>query len=162
MWIYYNQFGNLTTKIPHGEVIRQGATFNLYIAVDKECFKEDIVESTGRNFLSFTLQEIVDWINTEILATLKINDLSAIDVLRAEKKKFTKVKNSEIIFDFVNNQEYIVFNYTGNHSLLTKPGNYEAVFQLKNKNTDETKPLGLIQFHCEKTYGQNIPNEQYL
>jgi hypothetical protein len=120
MWIYYNKFGELTTKIPHGEVIRQGATFNLYIAIDKEYFKEDIVKSTGKNFFGFTLEEIKRWINQNISTTLQIKDLTPETQVYAEILKFVKNKSSEMTFDLANNINYIVFHYIGHHSLIKK------------------------------------------
>ena len=158
MWIYYNQFGNLTTKIPHGEVIRQGATFNFYIAIDKLYFKESIEESTNRDFLSFTLNEIKDWINNYVIATFKIKDTTIETSIIAEVMQFRKLKTSEMVFDLIDKGNYIVFHFTGEHSLLTNFGNYEAVFKLEDKYSDSTKTMGLINFYVEKTYGGSTNN----
>ena len=38
MWIYINDLGQVVTTIPHGEIIRQGSTFTINIAVDIEYF----------------------------------------------------------------------------------------------------------------------------
>ena len=40
MFLYFNQSGELTTCIPHGEPPRQGNDLNVWIAVDKQYFTD--------------------------------------------------------------------------------------------------------------------------
>ena len=47
MWVYLNNNGISTTRIPHGEIIRQRGSFNIYIAFEIEDFKVD-----GKTFSS--------------------------------------------------------------------------------------------------------------
>ena len=50
MWIYFNDKGNLTTVIPHGEAIRQYNPFELYV-----CFDYDVINSNLDVSVSFEI-----------------------------------------------------------------------------------------------------------
>ena len=146
MWIYYNKNGELTTQIPHGEVIRQGSTFNLYIAIDRKYFSNNDI---------LTLEEVKKIARENYLVEFKILNLTELLILEPEILEFKKIKTSEITYDLKDKQKYIVFHYVGNYNLIKNWGNYEAVLKLTNKITGESNVLGNIKIYVEKTYGDS-------
>lgn len=154
MWVYYNETGTLTTKIPHGEVIRQGATFNITVAFSRDYFKEDIEKATGQNIMGLTLSEIKDWINDNICATIEIpNMLSSGMQIFADVVYFKKIKSSEITFD-LKEGHYIALKYVGDSVIAKEFGNFNAIIKLTYLDgTNKVSTLGVIPFTVERTYG---------
>lgn len=160
MWIYYNKLGELTTKIPHGEVVRQGATFNIYIALDPRIFEEDINSIPGENFNSYNLEALKQWVQQNIQAKIQILNVGVSTILNDQPtiQQFLKIKTSEITYDLIHGRYYLVYHYVGYHTLLTRCGNYTATFELENALNSTKKVLGNITFYAEKTLGNTNTN----
>lgn len=160
MWIYYNKLGELTTKIPHGEVVRQGATFNIYIALDPRIFEEDINSIPGENFNSYNLEALKQWVQQNIQAKIQILNVGVSTILNDQPtiQQFLKIKTSEITYDLIHGRYYLVYHYVGYHTLLTRCGNYTATFELENALNSTKKVLGNITFYAEKTLGNTGSN----
>lgn len=157
MWIYFNKQGNLTAKIPHGEIIRQNSTFNFYIAIDKEYFRE-FFNTSIKPFESYTLEQLVNKINETFEANLTILGVDISTSLTMEIKEFYKIKSTEITYNFEHGKQYLTYHYFGDHNLLTSSGTHEATLQLESKNNDIVKMLGNISFYVEKTYNTENNN----
>ena len=164
MWVYYNETGTLTTKIPHGEVIRQGATFNITVAFSRDYFKEDIKKATGQDIMGLTLSEIKDWIDDNICATIEIPNMLFTEMkIFADVVYFKKIKSSEITFD-LKEGHYIALKYVGDSVIAKEFGNFNAIIKLTYLNgTNKVSTLGVIPFTVERTYGwvNDDENESY-
>lgn len=158
MWVYYNKLGELTTKIPHGEVVRQGATFNIYIALDPRIFEEDVNSIPGENFNSYNLEVLKQWVQQNVQAKIQILNVGVSTILNDQPtiQQFLKIKTTEITYDLIHGRYYLVYHYVGYHTLLTKSGNYTATFELENTLNSTKRVLGNITFYAEKTLG-NMP-----
>ena len=157
MWIYFNKQGNLTAKIPHGEIIRQNSTFNFYIAIEKEYFRE-FFNTSIKPFESYTLEQLVNKINETFEASLTILGVDISTSLTMEIKEFYKIKSTEITYNFEHGKQYLTYHYFGDHNLLTSSGTHEASLQLGSKIDNIVKMFGNISFYVEKTYNTENNN----
>ena len=152
MWIYYNKLGQVTTRIPHGEIARQGATFNLYVAFDHELFKNEIQDSTGENYLSFALADIKNWLEENVEATIHIPNLVGEQKIYPDIVNFKRVKPNELIFD-LKEGNYVVYKYTASPAVMSDFGTFYATIKLRFISLDNVTVLGNIPILVERTYG---------
>ena len=152
MWIYYNKLGQVTTRIPHGEIARQGATFNLYVAFDHELFKNEIQDSTGENYLSFALADIKNWLEENVEATIHIPNLVGEQKIYPDIVNFKRVKPNELIFD-LKEGNYVVYKYTASPTVMSDFGTFYATIKLRFISLNNVTVLGNIPILVERTYG---------
>ena len=177
MWIYINDLGQVTTSIPHGQIIRQGSSFFINIAFEKNYFNQIIKkyfedleqEYTGnKDYLIWTDEELIRWLTLYVAVQIKFDD-TPIQMPIPKKVMFEKLKANENIGALKDKENYIVFKFKG-------LPNYTEEFGLKNLTirfaTTTTKlseeedrqwnegivthsPFvnGVVQVYVEPTYG---------
>ena len=160
MWIYYNSEGNVSTRIPHGDIIRQQGTLDLYLAFDPSFF--DLADN---NELYAYLQ------NEPVRATIHFkqpsqkdfNEFGYIDKNSISIKTFKKLTTSEVTYDLLDGKKYVVLHYHGDSSVTTEFGTHEICVTFystnnENENVELVKKTGNTKFYVEKTYGKDLPN----
>lgn len=168
MWIYFNDNGQVITSIPHGETIKQGGSFNVYVAFNKSYFQNLI----GKEALLYTSEELINWINANIGATFTFEDF-ADQYPFAELKKFEKIKDNESICMLKDGESYVVFHYKGLPNETELYGDFTLVFRLANVTRNSANEViehevyiqGPINIYVEATYGYkpistNVSKEQ--
>lgn len=178
MWVYFNDNGQVITSIPHGENIKQGGSFNVYVAFNKSYFQNLI----GKESILYTSEELINWINANIGATFTFEDY-ADQYPFAELKKFEKIKDNESVCMLKDGESYVVFHYKGLPNETELYGDFTLVFRLanvtretnsSNKNWEEVRSSviehevyiqGPINVYIEATYGYkpistNVSKEQ--
>lgn len=178
MWVYFNDNGQVITSIPHGENIKQGGSFNVYVAFNKSYFQNLI----GKESILYTSEELINWINANIGATFTFEDY-ADQYPFAELKKFEKIKDNESVCMLKDGENYVVFHYKGLPNETELYGDFTLVFRLanvtretnsSNKNWEEVRSSviehevyiqGPINVYIEATYGYkpistNVSKEQ--
>lgn len=158
MYLYFNNEGKATTKIPHGEIIRQGNNINLYI-----CFPLNFFDKNGlaqENFsvgIKFKLPDADKTITAELPM-----DFQGV-------KKFYKLKDSEITYDLIDGKNYLVYyrNIAGVTDFYGDANGIVVFNELDENNTiiNSTYPE-IFNFFIEKTVGygnksSNINLNQY-
>lgn len=178
MWVYFNDNGQVITSIPHGENIKQGGSFNVYVAFNKSYFQNLI----GKESILYTSEELINWINANIGATFTFGDY-ADQYPFAELKKFEKIRENESVCMLKDGESYVVFHYKGLPNETELYGDFTLVFRLanvtretnsSNKNWEEVRSSviehevyiqGPINVYIEATYGYkpistNVSKEQ--
>ena len=178
MWVYFNDNGQVITSIPHGETIKQGGSFNVYVAFNKSYFQNLI----GKESILYTSEELINWINANICATFTFEEY-ADQYPFAELKKFEKIKDNESICMLRDNETYVVFHYKGLPNETELYGDFELIFRLARVTRDlscrqdswehicnsvtehEVCVQGPINIYIESTYGYkpistNVSKEQ--
>lgn len=158
MYLYFNNEGKATTKIPHGEIIRQGNNINLYICFPLNFFdKNGLVQENFSVGIKFKLPDLDGTITAELPM-----DFQGI-------KKFYKLKDSEITYDLIDGKNYLVYyrNITGVTDFYGNANGIVVFNELDENNTiiNSTYPE-TFNFFIEKTVGygnksSNINLNQY-
>ena len=148
MILYFNKFGELTTSIPHGEPVRQGNNINLYVYLDVDFFETDEDIETHKINIEFTMPK-----NGAVSSVPQIMQFQGI-------KQFKKITDSEIIYDLVNNREYLCYYSLVQSGISTVyPGNLIAnvsIVNTENAESTEVKDVrytGSAQIFVERTFG---------
>lgn len=142
MHIYFNQEGTITTQIPHGQIVRQGNSFDLFIA-----FSND--------------KSIYDPENKALWVSFETPDGSLIDARMVEEKptvmQFTKLKPNENTFDFKNGNFYLVyhFNVSKTYGVTEKFGEAKILVRVADAITEEQYYNSNTDFFIERTLGYN-------
>ena len=171
MWVYLNNNGIPSTRIPHGEVIRQRGSFNIYIAFEKSDFKVNGLEFESEVALLSYLKEgnFVTTIHFKRPSEPEFNDFRYIDEDHISIKTFKKTHDSEVTYDLVDGKRYVVYSFHGEPDLIDEYGNYEASITFYQVNGEDVEvgvqevhnilKTGNIKFYVEKTYGEAEPNK---
>lgn len=151
MYIYFNKLGELTTIIPHGEIVRQGTWFTLNVALDK-----DVDMSNLNMWFRFKRRGNERFVGDE-------NYQGHFDMIKSGIQTFHKVEPKEATFDLVDGQDYAIFTYkvSTDTGLTAIDGNVEIVFTLTEQVTSEdgqqvtedVKMQGRANIYVEPTYG---------
>ena len=158
MWVLYNNSGQVITNIPHGEIIRQGSDFSVYIAFEKTFFLEKI----GQNSKLYSNLMLVNWINENIGVQIRIDEFP-VQIPLAELKKFEKLKDTENICSFEESKEYIVFKFNVLREWNSNFGEKIITVRMSEIVTNENGTVtehtvnisGQIPIYVEPTYGFN-------
>lgn len=156
MYLYYDKNLSLRTKIDHGEKIRQGSDFNVFV-----CLDEDFPFETD---------------NYSISATIKYKDnVVGVHHISEEGKQlieFQKLYPNENTSDFVEGQVYWTYQFKFSSKPYTQnAGNIVLNLTIDYLGEDDemlgiVRTFGSAELFVEKTVGygkQNIPvsNENY-
>lgn len=162
MWIYINDLGQVVTTIPHGEIIRQGSTFTINIAFDREYFENIIENHTGSNECKiWSIEQIASWADDYIGMQLKFKD-TPIQSPSPELVMFTKIKDNENTCQLKDGNTYVVYKFRGETSYTEDYGNYELVVRMSTVTKDENQDIvtehhvyvsGVVDVYIEPTYG---------
>ena len=141
MYLYFNKKGELTTKIPHGEPLRQGNNLNLYV-----CFPLDFKDEENMNSWSAFVQIIKsDGSTSGVEYYLKNEGV----------KVFNKLKDSEITYDLIDGESYHTF-FASIPKVTNLPGDLDLSISLaKNDVVERVETATLF---VEKTVGLNKPD----
>lgn len=159
MWILLNNNGQVITTIPHGEEVRQGGSFSVYIAFDKSYFQNII----GEGSIIYSTDELLSYINGNIAATLTWDDPEIHQFPSAEFIKFEKIKLNESICMLEDKKNYIVYKFNGEAGYTNKFGNHNLILRLAKVSKDESGNViehevyvsGQINIYVNPTYGFN-------
>ena len=117
MYIYFNSLKQLSTSIPHGQTIRQGDAFDLYVLFDKGYVEQ---ENIATLFLSF--QRKSDSSPTLFYKAVQVNG----DDFYSEI--FQKEYDGEATFGLLEGVEYDVFHFSLDNSLTSDYGELKIGF----------------------------------
>ena len=147
MFIYFNKLGELTTIIPHGEIVRQGSWFTLNVALD------DDVDISDKNM----------WFRYKRRGSERFtgdtNYQGHFDMIKEGSIPFKSLDPKEATFDLVDGKYYKVFSYKVNTDtgMTAIDGNVEVVFTLVTSDTtggtEDVKMEGRANIYVEPTYG---------
>lgn len=147
MFIYFNKLGELTTIIPHGEIVRQGSWFTLNVALD------DDVDISDKNM----------WFRYKRRGSERFtgdtNYQGHFDMIKEGSIPFKSLDQKEATFDLVDGKYYKVFSYKVNTDtgMTAIDGNVEVVFTLVTSDTtggtEDVKMEGRANIYVEPTYG---------
>ncbi|MBR6517459.1 MAG: hypothetical protein IKT40_11560 [Bacilli bacterium] len=165
MWVLMNDKGQVITSIPHGEIIRQGSSFSISVAFEKEYFYNIL----GRESVIYSSYKFLTAIEEKIHAQFTFEDFIVSDLVTPQLIKFKKVKPNESICSFEEGKTYVVYKFDGSSSHSEKEGEKSLVLKLNfmeevngNISIKEEKTLGAINLYIEKTYGQETPQDPYF
>ena len=148
MYIYINKEGKITTQIEHGEPVRQGNALHLVVCFDKDREEELKSYSLSADFKNNEIE------NSEWIVGYIFNNPRVLP--------FEKIKSSEMTFDLVDGEEYVMFDKTieANSGVTKYPGHLSCVLTLGKVENDGTAIL-VIQEETDinviATYGGKIP-----
>lgn len=146
MYVYFNKEGRITTKIPHGEIVRQGNPLNLYVCVEPNSF------INNENFADWSASVKFVYPDGK---TSSGEFPSSVDA-GPERKKFTKLKESEITYDLVPGRWYytFIFNIDARYS-TNIAGNLTATLRLWDTKHNEMYYQENINIFVETVKGYN-------
>lgn len=98
MYILFNELGNIVTAIPHGQEVRQGNDFDLYI-----CFPYPNPQE-GRQYLNLEPQAKFEIDGSFVSAGTKVDGEWGIPFL------FTKADVNEAIYEFKPGHQYVMYH----------------------------------------------------
>lgn len=140
MYVLFNEQGQLITKIPHGDAIRQNSTYHIYVCFEKGQF------NPNEKFLTIKIKKNNNTIGNEVF----VNDYYY--------DNFKKLEN-ELIFGFEDGKEYLIYDFFVNFQTYPEAvnnyGNLEASIILYNKETKDIYAKGIITYYVEKTMDYN-------
>ena len=137
IWLFYSKKGNLISKVPNGNSIRQGGTFTLIFAFEDDDYM------THKN-LSVSFQKPGDK-----------NQSVSYPLGETQEVKFEKYKPNEITYGLVDGKVYNVYKYTFDPStgLTSKYGNLNVIARIKNESDDDIVYYeGAVQLYIEPTF----------
>lgn len=137
MWLYFNDRYDCTTAIYHGQVIRQGNSFDLYL-----CFPNKSTNLNLNPICQFALRSI-----SSVTAGIPQTNEYWGSVVT-----FERVETGEYIGDFKVGEKYICYHiYVPSYQGITE--NYGNVpFTIHVKKND-TEIIGSKSLYVQKTYG---------
>ena len=158
MYLYFNKSGELTTKIYHGEIPRQGNPFKLHVCFDLDFFNSEA-------------EKLSHSVSVEIIkpdGTLTI----AYGVEYQGEQIFEKLKDSEVTYDLIPGESYHTYFKDIPGNIFNIPGNYKAcvnIYKSSNTGGNITQTNNYtenVDFFVERTVGYNveeitIDEEQY-
>ena len=147
IWLVYSKKGNLISKVPNGNVIRQGGTFTLFFVFEEE-------QNSLNKSLSICFQRPGD------KTTTPFDGLGA-----PVKKRFNKYKPNEITYGLVDGREYMVYESTFDptyQELTKKYGNLTAIIKIKNLTDGSVYYEGAVQLYVEPTFGKAESGTSYI
>jgi hypothetical protein len=145
MWVYFNAQGDLTTVLLHGQSIRQGNDFDLYI-----CFGPDEADiNTSHVNIQCKIPGATSYISN--VGTLVNADSPLIF--------FHKNSATENTGDFVDGNQYACFHYKiqAFEGVTAKFGEVQTV--ISAVGVDQTEYQGLLKINVERTYGKDDNSE---
>lgn len=145
MYVYFNKEGRITTKIPHGEIVRQGNPLNLYICLADGLFPDSDYISKWSASVKFIYPDKT--VSTEFPYSIEDGPL---------RKRFKKLSDSEITFDLISGKSYytFVFNIAAQYS-TNIPGDVTAIIKLYNRDNNTEFYQDNLNFFVENTIGGN-------
>ena len=141
MYLYFNKSGELTTKIPHGEIPRQGNSLNLYVCFGLDFFDGEI---TRPNYVISA--EFIKPDGTKV---------GPFNLNYQGEKQFEKLKTSEITYDLISGEFYHTYfdNISGSHFNI--PGDYSLFVNVYNNKNSSNGYAEKVDFFVERTFGYN-------
>ena len=139
MYLYFNKQGIPTTKIPHGQILRQGNDLNLYV-----CFPIDYKENWDGWILTV---DLIFADGSKYPFELGMDKIGL--------KVFNKLKDSEITYDLKDGLEY--FTFTRIIKDIKIPGDLILNFVL-HKDEEPSEVLGSVTLFVEKTLTKKKQN----
>lgn len=98
MYLYFNNEGDLTTNIPHGEILRQGSFLNIVVCLDLDFFY-----NKGENQADWKVNVQLGLPNGIIGTTKIVSDF--------EIATFRKTNDSEATYDLIDGKEYYMYKF---------------------------------------------------
>ena len=162
MWVLINENGQVVTQIPHGQIIRQGSTFHIYVAFEKNYFKKYL----GRDIAIYSIERLKEWVNNHIEATFSFDGTFDTYPSDSERIFFEKLLDNENLCSFKDKEWYLVFKYNGTPSQSEDYGTFNLNLRLSKieRNTageiqtHQVDVIGPISVYIEKTYGKKTNN----
>ena len=168
MWVYFNDNEQVITSIPHGETIKQGGTFNVYVAFNKSYFQN----KAGNVLLSS--EDLLNWIKFNIQATFRFGNGyefgPVVGPVIPTIERFEKIKDNENVCALKDGETYVVYHYMGLPGDTTQYGDFILLFELTEGYLDPNDEAGKtfivtnknisgpINIYIEPTYGYEVPN----
>lgn len=147
MYVYFNKEGRITTKIPHGEIVRQGNPLNLYVCIEPNSF------INNENFTDWSASVRFVYPDGK---TSSGEFPSSVDA-GPERKKFIKLKDSEITYDLVPGRWYYTFIFNIDAQYSTNiAGNLIATLRLWDTKHNEMYYQENINIFVEAVKGYNV------
>lgn len=142
MWLYFDSNGILKTSLLHGQVVRQGNGFDLYI-----CFPSDLTSFAGRSVK----------VEFEDENGNAIGEAATVSSEYYENIAFHKISANEATFAFVDNQLYPCYYAHIPYSLgaTNSYGMIYCIITLLSNGSNEDFILGRVPISVEKTFGKN-------
>ena len=107
MYLYFNKQGILTTKLIHGEPVRQGSYLNLYVLLDEDFFDDIIPGTEPEIYCQFVFP------NGATLDTQDAPNMTSPFMNKNPQKDyiFQKTDDSEVTFDLIEGKKYIRYGW---------------------------------------------------
>lgn len=142
MYLYFDKYGVNTTKIPHGEFIRQDNPINLYV-----CFPLGFFENE---------ENIAKWVVEVSFEKIDGTKTISYNLEFKGRRKFYKLKESEITFDLIDGKSY--YTYHSNIMGVTDlPGRLKCIVNVYNVTNETNNFQEIVELFVEKTLGLNQP-----
>lgn len=162
MWVLINENGQVITQIPHGQIVRQGSTFHVYVAFEKNYFRKFI----GREIAIYSIERLKTWVNDHIEATFSFDGTFDTYPSDSERMFFEKLTDNENLCSFKDKEWYLVFKYNGTPSQSDEYGTFNLNLRLSKIERDsndniishEIGVVGPMSIYIEKTYGKKTNN----
>lgn len=166
MWVYINDIGQVVTSIPHGQIVRQGSTFEVYVAFNVNYFKNqsNFGKFFGDDFCLYSIERLSNWINSNLISTFSFDNMNDV-YIQSQKVYFEKIKENENTCLLKDKKWYLVFKYIGTTEASKNYGTFNLNLRLSKPNDNIVKVIGPIPIYIEKTYGDiqqnvNVTREQ--
>lgn len=142
MYLYFNKSGELTTKIPHGEITRQRNPMNLWVCLDLDYFKQASDVDTNVVSVEFTKPD-----GTKT---------SPEQLLYQGEKQFFKLKDSEITYNLIPGNYYHMYHLNIDGINFNMPGDYLASINIYDTNNESNGYVQTFDFFVERTIGYDM------
>ena len=141
IWLFYSKKGNLISKVPNGNSIRQGGSFTLIFAFEDDSYM-------NHKNLSVSFRRPGDK-----------SDLGPYPAGERIEVRFEKYKANEITYGLVDGKVYNVYkqNFPAlENGLTSKYGNLNVVAKIKDESDEDMVYYeGAVQLYIEPTFGKN-------
>lgn len=162
MWVLINENGQVITQIPHGQIVRQGSTFHVYVAFEKNYFRKFI----GREIAIYSIERLKTWVNDHIEATFSFDGTFDTYPSNSERMFFERLTDNENLCSFKDKEWYLVFKYNGTPSQSDEYGAFNLNLRLSKIERDsnskiishDVEVIGPMSIYIEKTYGKKTNN----
>ena len=143
IWLFYSKKGNLISKVPNGNSIRQGGSFTLIFAFEDDNYMEH------KNF-SVSFQRPGDK-----------NQTISYPFGETEPIQFKKYKPNEITYGLIDGKTYNVYRevFDPSSGITTKYGSLNVIAKIKSEEDEDLVYYeGAVQLYIEPTYGKSEDN----
>lgn len=141
MYIYYDKQNNVATKIPHGDIPRQGSDLRFFICFDADRFNEFKNSSVMLEFTS----------PGDVTGAAKNPEILGGTLLKFQQESF-----NEITYDLIPGKRYLTYEF-----LVTKEENKKygsARVNIRVQENDKNYYLASAEIFIEKTFGYHAPS----